>query len=220
MTDCRTWAHFNVDLLNNGITRAGQPALWFQAFTCPCRKPETLGADPTCPVCDGRGSRWDAGVAVQIGFATPQATREFDLPTAWVNGDAMITLPTDSPAYHAGEYDRFVLTETTYRYSSILSRGTTDTLPYHRIACVERVWMIANGQPITLREYVDYRLDENRLVWLTNAVPVGTQYAVQYRAMAEYFVFKDLVQDHHAFGDALPRKVHVRVMSLFGQGSL
>lgn len=44
---------FDVQAFDDAIISHGIPAIWQQAFICPCIDPVTYAADPLCPICHG-----------------------------------------------------------------------------------------------------------------------------------------------------------------------
>lgn len=212
---------FSVCGFNAMLALAGQPATWERALVCPCRTTRTGGADPACAVCQGRGFIWESPQAVTIGLNGVNLRREWAPFSQWENGDIVAIIPSDSPAYRAGEYDRFTLTQAVLPLTMILTRGVNDTLKYRTIQSVLKVWAIVNGAKKEFVEVVagegDYTLNGNTFAWVTNELQPGQQYSVLFEAHPEYGVYKDLLHDRPIGGQALPRRVHLRHMPLLLQ---
>jgi len=213
-----TGVHFSVDGFNRFLGGRGSAATWERAKLCPCRTKRTGGSNVACVVCGGEGYTWEPPIDTVVGVSGMNGTRQFAMFAEWEKGDAVCTIPSDSAAYGAGEYDRITLTQASYRWTNLLTRGSADTLKYRQVEKIVQVWAVIGAAEVTFTPDVDYRLDGHTVTWLTGTLPVGTQYAVMYVARPEYFVFKDFVQDRpHDGGLALPRRVHLRLMELFRQ---
>ncbi|MDO8357313.1 MAG: hypothetical protein Q7U76_13060 [Nitrospirota bacterium] len=195
----------------------GQTALWQQAQLCPCRNASTGGANVKDPVCGGTGYLWAAPIACSIAVEGMTTHREYAMTTECEKGDLVATLPSNSPAYQAGEYDRLTLTQSSIRLNHILVRGTNDKLRYRSPIAIAQVFGLVNGVKTLLLPTADYTLSGQTIVWNSPRLPVGSQYSVLYTANPEYFVYKELVMDRPHGGRSLPRKVHLRLMELFGR---
>ena len=208
---------FNVDSLNTMLSNLGQMAHWQQAQLCPCRSATSGGPNVKDPVCAGTGYLWSNPISCKIALEGMNTGREFAMTTGWEKGDIMATLPSNSPAYQAGEYDRLTLIQSSIRINHLLTRGGNDYLRYRSPIDIVEVFAIVGGQKRVLTPNVDFSLIGHAISWNTNVIPVGTQYSILYTAHPEYFVFKELVMDRPHGGRALPRKVHLRLMELFGR---
>lgn len=208
---------FNVDGLNNMLSSLGQTAQWQQARICPCRSSTSGGANVNDPVCGGTGYLWSNPIACKIALEAMNTGREYAMTAEWEKGDIVATLPSDSPAYQAGEYDRLTLTQSSLRINHILTRGVNDALRYRHPISIEEVFSVVGGAKTILTPNLDFSLIGNAISWNTNVIPVGTQYSITYTAHPEYFFYKELVMDRPHGGRSLPRKVHLRLMELFGR---
>lgn len=209
---------FSVEGFNAFLANLGQAATWERASLCPARSLRTGGADVTCPVCGGTGYLWSAPQAVTVGITAMRSEREYAAPSEWEQGDVIATIGSDSPAYAAGPFDRFRLTQAALRFNHILVRGVNDTLKYRAPVSLIEVWAIVGGAKTVLTAGTDFNLVGNTIVWVSGTVAAGQQYSVTYTARPEYFVFRDLVQDRpHEGGLALPRKVQLRLMELLAR---
>lgn len=208
---------FNVDSLNNMLSNLGQTAQWQQAQLCPCRSASSGGADVKDPICGGTGYVWLDAMACKIAVEGMNTSREFGMTNEWEKGDLVATLPSDSAAYQAGEFDRLTLTQSSLRLNHILVRGNNDKLRYRSPIAIAQLFAIIGGVKTVLAPTVDYTLSGNTIVWNSSTLPVGERYSVIYTAHPEYYVYKELVMDRPHGGKSLPRKVHLRLMELFGR---
>lgn len=195
----------------------GHRAHWLQSTLCPCQNTHTGGADLTCSLCGGVRFLWSDPVEVVIGVQTQQQRRRWAPMTEWLEGDAIVTIPPESPAMDAKEYDRFVILDARYPYVAILKRDTKDIVKHALIHRVNAVWAIINDARVDFIEDVDYRINGNQVVWLTGTLPSAQQYTIEYDAAPEYYVYQELSRSRIYFRRAMPRMVHVRLMDLFSQ---
>ena len=206
---------FNVDRMNAFLQSIGMNATWARVSKCPCLAERTGGVDVSCPVCDGLGYLWQTPTAVVLGISSMNGTRQYAMFSEWQKGDLVCTIPSNSAAYDAGEFDRIVLTQGQYLWDEVHKRGLNDRLKYTSIKEVIEVWAIVGGVKTVLVAETDYHLNGATIEWLTSTVENGQQYAVKYKAAPEYFIFHNLVQDRPQEGKPLPRRVQLRLMDLF-----
>lgn len=198
---------------NQFLAEIGQLAGWRKAYPCPCRDPRSGAAAPGCPQCYGLGTYWDAAVEARIALTGQKSRLEWAKLGLWESGDLAVTLPSDSPAYAAGQFDRFILSQSTVPFSTILRPG--DRLRGNALSIDSATWFVdgslVTGDPPGLD-------DDNGLVW-ASPPPDGAQVALTGRRHPEYFVLQNDPQDraHHG-GRDLPRLVQLRLFDLFGRG--
>jgi len=208
---------FCPDRLNTMLQLIGQAATWERASRCPCRSTRTGGADVACVVCKGVGWIWDAPQPCSFGVSGSTPSRKFAAFAEWEDGDVLLTIPSDSPAYDMGERDRITLTDSSLRSAEVLTRGTQDTLRYRKPIAILTVWAIVNTIRKEYYESIDYLMDGPTIRWLTDPFPAGQPYSVLYRARPEYFVYRELAGDRPMGGRSMPRKVHVKLMELWNR---
>ena len=206
---------FNVNQLDQMLNNLGQDATWELAEVCPCKSTRTGGANVTCQVCNGNGLVWNVAIQCRVALEAMSSQREFAMLGMWEKGDIMISLPTDSAAYGAGEWDRFTLLNSTLRIDQVLMKGTNDTLKYSAIVSIESLWAIVAGMRTDFTQGIHFTLNGNVITWLGTPIPIGTQYSVLYVTHPQYFCYRDLVMDRQHGSQNLPRKVHARLMELF-----
>jgi hypothetical protein len=199
--------------LLNGL---GQLTGLRRAHDCPCRDEHSGAARPDCPACAGIGVIWDAAVDAMVALAGQKVQRGWAQFGFYEQGDVVLTLPSDSPAYDMGERDRVVFLQSTTPFSVTRTRTGAEKLDFP-VATVEAVlWLDGNG----LR--VDGGLPavaaDGSLTWASGAPPAQTQYSITGRRRPEYFCWGDFPQDraHHG-GRTLPRRVVLRRFDLFGR---
>lgn len=208
--------HICADRLEAMLEQFAQRVEWERALKCPCRSTRTGGALPDCPVCVGNGWLWESPVEVSMPVQKMQTSRKWAAQTEWEQGDLLVTVLPSSEAYNLAEYDRLTLLESVLTLSHVLTRGSADRLKYRNPTGLE-AWTIAGNVKTDLVEGVDYSVTAGAITWLTNVVPAGGQYSVRYQAHPQYFVYRELVSDRRVGGDAMPRKVQVRLMDLMNR---
>ena len=208
---------FNPRAMDNMVNSLGQPVTWQRALLCPCRASRTGGADVTCTVCGGNSYTYDDPIETRVALQEMKTSRQWAQFSEVERGDILCTIPTDSLAYEAGEYDRITYGDGSLRVTHVLKRGENDTLKYHFPIAIIKVWAVINNAIVSVDRYTDFTLTGNVLTWITSTIPVGQAYSVLYTAKPEYFVFRDLVTDRQHGGVALPRKVQLRLMDLMSR---
>jgi hypothetical protein len=220
----------SVARFNTMLRDVGQDVSWRRSSLCPCRDRASGAAVPGCPVCGGRGVTWQAPTAAWAGMTGVKAAREWAAFGLWESGDVVMTVPSDSPFYEAGEFDRCVLLESTEPFQEILVRGENDVIP-SPVRSIDRVFWLdptgaaeidgsipAQAADLSLFWFGLYLTwpdgvgqvqvtfptgaGELPIAWPNDgaAPPVGTQYCVRGRRHPEYFLFKDFPQDRAHYG--------------------
>lgn len=197
------------------LHHVGQRLTWRRAFACPCINPHSGAADVNCPHCSGKGRLWSAPVSSISGIAGAKVQREWAQFGNWESGDVVLSLPSDTPAYDMGSFDRVLLTDSSSPFSMVIKPGAA--LPYPG-ATIDRVFWI---DPAT-REIVDGGIPivgaDGAMTWASGAPPAGMFFTVTGRRHPEYFCWGEYPQDrsHHS-GARLPRRVVLRRFDLYGR---
>lgn len=164
----------------------------------------------------------------------------------WESGDVVLTIPSDSPLYEAGEHDRLVMTDSSEPFSTLATDRTprpvitgdqlaptvddTDRLGdgWQAVtvkigfapSSISRIIWKEPGTEALVEGAIPTVTGGDSLTWSrpTGCPPVGVQFSITGRRHQEYYLFRDLPQDraHHG-GAALPRRVAARRFDLFGQ---
>lgn len=199
----------------------GQDFGWRRAYACPCVNPHSGAAKSNCPLCNGKGRTWDDEVPGKAGIVGRDQMKDFASFGVWDQGDIMLSIPSDSPLYAIGQFDRVSATNRSEPFSLNMIRGMNDKIR-HKIIEIERVfWLnpaatgvddaiIVGGIP-TLQS-------DGSLVWAEDPPPPGVTYSLTGRRVPEYFCYIDLPSDRPMhFGKPLPRRVVLRRFDLFGR---
>jgi len=207
---------FNAGWFNAHLADMGQDFLWRRSSMCPCVNQNSGAAKHNCQYCSGKGRSWAPGVAVKAGMASEKVLRQWAQFGRWESGDAVLSVPENSPLYNAGQFDRVTMLNATDRFSLVLIRGQNDKIHFP-VKHVDRVFWINSSDAIV--EGGNAAVDSGgNLSWVSGAPPVGTQYSITGERFSEYFMYDDIPGDrNHHYGSRLPRKMVIRRFDLFGR---
>lgn len=207
-------AHFN-DLL----ARVGQKVKWRRAHDCPCVDKANGGVPAAdCRVCRN-GKVWMDAEAGVIGLTSQKVNKQWAQFGLWEKGDVVCTLPSDTPVYRMGEFDRVLFENSTAPFSIVRTMETPLKLEFNP-HCIDRVFWLNEAKDAVVEGRIPEILEDGTLKWRTGAPADGTQITISGRKHPEYFCFMDFPQDraHHG-GKALPRKVVLRLFDLYGRAA-
>ena len=210
----------NPSRFNQVIRTLGQRVLWSKAYRCPCRSTSSGQPRAGCPVCTGKGVIWDNPIAAITGVAGMQVQRQWAAFAQWESGDVVLSVPSDSRLYEAGEFDRVRMIQSSEPFSSILFHDVLDRLPF-TIVDIDRVfWLQPPANSTIVNGTIPRIAADGTLEWLgvsDIAPPAAVQYNVTGRKRPEYYVFGSFPQDRaHSMGQRLPRRIVARKFDLFG----
>lgn len=200
---------------NAMLNEMGQTVAWRRAYDCPCRDAYSGAARPDCPSCRGKGVAWATAVNGIVAVSGQKVQQAWAKMGMYEEGDQVLTLPSDSPLYAMGGYDRVEMAQSSIPFSRTLVRSGSEGLPFH-VERIERCfWLDGDGDPA---EGGIPTVVAGVLTWATDAPPNGMQYSLTGRQRPEYFVLRDFPQDRaHYGGQTLPRRVVTRRMDLFAR---
>jgi hypothetical protein len=205
----------NPDRFNRFLAKMGQDVTWSRAIDCPCRSAYSGGADPACPSCHGVGQHWDRPTGATIALTGQKVQRAWAQFGQWEQGDVTVSLPSDSPAYAMGEYDRVLFSDSSEPFSESYVRGREQPLRYPIVRLDRAVVRDADGfiTPISLPEVID-----NAFVWTQGGPAPGQSYSISGRKRPEYYCYQNFPQDRaHHQGRELPRVVVLRRFDLLNR---
>jgi hypothetical protein len=197
----------------------GQLFLWRRAYVCPCSTEYSGAASETCPVCGGKGRTWGEPTEGHAGMTGQGLKRRYAEFGRFEPGDAMLTIPEDSPLYYMGEFDRVLMLNSSSPFSLVLRRGVNDRLFYTDVDNIDRVFWLdpADGATIIDGTIPDVA-EDSTLIWAPgDGPPDGVQYSVTGIATDEFFVYLEIPSNRNAGTGPLPKKVIVRKWDLFGR---
>lgn len=208
----------NPSAFNAHLASIGQQVTWRQSHNCPCINLNSGAAKPGCPVCGGRGRFWDAAKNGVIGIANQGTQKRWAQMGRYEAGDAVVAVPSDSPVYDAGQFDRIAMLNSTDRFSLSLVRGAQDERLFVQVQSVDRVFWLTNGGLPLVDGGIPAVAANGVLTWASGAPPAGVTYTIEGSKFSEYFVFDSMPSDRNEHsGAALPRKIVLRNFDLYGR---
>ncbi|MBT9099986.1 hypothetical protein KFZ76_19995 [Methylovulum psychrotolerans] len=209
-----TPAYLNPLLFNQLLNQVGQAVAWRRAVACPCVSRDSGQPRVDCAQCFGAGHIWGEPTAAQAGVisgAQAQALEGFGLLDV---GDVVLSIPSDSPLYAIGGYDRVQLCNRTEPFSLVLVAGLNGV--DFVVAQVDSVvWLDSTD---TLVSGSVPEVEGGRLRWQGLVPPDGVAYTLTGRRYPEYYCYQDQPVDRpHQFGASLPRRVALKRYGLLGR---
>jgi hypothetical protein len=208
-------AHFNSQL-----QEMGQKMLWRRAQLCPCRDPHSGGANPECPICAGRGVAWGQNIPAHAGVVGAKAMRAFGDFARWEDGDVVISIPSNSPLWGAGENDRVIFTDGHEPFQIQMTRNQGVSVPFAAERIDRCFWLGPNGSAVIECSLPRVDPSTRALNWAdqSTAPDPGAQFTLSGRKRPEYFLYKDIpVSRGHFMGLALPKRAVLKKFDLFGR---
>ena len=199
--------------LNGLFNGFAQRIAWRRSHECPCRDPRSGAADRNCPLCGGVGHTWDDPIEGLAAISGQKVQQNWAKLGMWQDGDQVMSLPSDSPLYHAGKWDRFDMLDSTAPFSIVLQPGRALIM---KPVSIDTAFYLAGGARVYLEPP---EVDEGGvLVWLEQAPPSDAQVTLSGRKVPVYSVLSEFPQDRaHHRGLPLPRRVVARVFDLAGR---
>lgn len=208
----------SVAVFNRQLNQMGQTMLWRSSMLCPCRSELTGGADVDCPTCNGLGVFWNPAVQAVAGVVGAKARRQFDSYAAWEDGDVLLSVPSNSPLWHAREKDRVSLIQGDEPFQIVLEHTGTERLQWP-IRAIERCFWLRAGDRSVVKGTLPRVHPRTLVVSWTNpadAPEPGTQYTLQGTMFPEYFVWRDIpISRAHFQGGDYPKRLLLKRFSLF-----
>lgn len=195
----------------------GQSFVLQRSASCPCLDVASGTPKPNCRQCKGIGWIYGAPITGNSGVAGQKIQREWALFGLWQSGDVVLTIPSDSPLYNMGPYDKVVMFNSSEPVSFVRKRGIDDLqiVPW---VSIDRVFWLTGPNQTLVEGTIPKIADSGALTWSGTVPPAGAQYSITGRRHPSYFMFHDLMQDRsHHFGETLPRRVVLRKIDLLGR---
>lgn len=202
---------------NAWLNNIGQTFAWRRSYMCPCIEDHSGAANDRCGLCGGRGRIWDQPINGKSGIAGQKVQRGWKEYGYYEDGDVVLTIPSDSPIYDAGEGDRLTMVNSSMPFSTTMTRGLDDVFTLYDVVSIDRVFWKGPNEEVVEGSIPEVQPD-GTLVWSGAAPQPGTMFSVTGRKRPDYFMFQDFPQDraHHG-GLDLPRRVVLRKWDLFGR---
>ncbi|GAN83807.1 hypothetical protein NO263_03455 [Gluconacetobacter entanii] len=196
----------------------GQNISWEPSAPCPCIGGTLNAPQPNCPQCHGIGHIWFAAQAAWSAMTSMKLVRQWAQYGEWMSGDIVMSIPSDSPFFAAGEYDRVTLSQSSEPFGRTITVGENDRLAFTPLSIDRVFWLSADGSEIITGGIPVVNAD-GTLTWPADLpVPAaGQTFTMTGRRSPLYFLFRDFPQDReHASGLQLPRRVVLRKFDLLG----
>lgn len=212
---------FNPGAFDRHLASIGQKIVWRRSYACACVNPNSGAPDPKHALCLGKGRIWVEGVPTVVGVARQDVNSEWAKAGLWENGDAVLSIPQNSPMWEAGQFDRITMLNAEDSFSMPLVRGApTEKLLFTPVR-IDRVFWL---HPQNKAEIVEGRAP----VFGADGVPswpggegeppAGVSYSITGTKYDEYFLYDMHVSDRNQHsGMRLPKKVVARRWDLFGR---
>lgn len=207
--------HLNPAAFNTFLGGAvRQDVLWRRADKCPCVSPDSGHASQNCPACGGQGWIWGEGKQAWSGVQGLKPNTAVAMFGAWDDSDSLFTIPSDSPLYAAGRYDRIQMGDATAPFSAVIVPGVVERLS-GSVTTIDRVFWLDGA---TVVEGPTPDVDRfGKLTWGGAEPPEGVNFTVTGRKRIEMFLFNDLPGSRNSGVTGLPRKVAARRFDLLGR---
>lgn len=195
-----TSMHFNIPEQRQFVTSHGISATWYKNVPCPCLDRVNGSNRPECPLCGGFGRNYYDPQTIEA-LVTSLSFEKSLLASGTI--DEVLINCTVSDQYAIADHDRFILGNEIIVELELLKRGalraggaSAERLTYRYP--VEVVYAIDFQDLAHQSVYVpgtdlDLVADPSGYIrqihWLTTGPTTGTQYAIRYRARAEFVVF-------------------------------
>jgi len=205
--------NFEPSEFNAFLNNIGQDVMWRRARACPCVNPNSGQAAFTCPHCDGKGRIWMAEVAARTGVAGGSVQKQWVNFGMYAEGDIVVSVPSDSPMYAIGPFDRVLFLNRTEPFSQNIVKGVNEVI---RFAVVELETVLYIDGDNVVDAPLPLIMSDGTLDWSGVELPDGVTFSITGRRRAEYYAFPSTAWDrpHHA-GAALPRKVVLRRFDMY-----
>lgn len=200
---------------NRMLNQMGQTFAWRKSFACPCVNKNSGQAKPNCPHCSGKGRLWSKAVQGDAGIVSRSKMREFATFGVWDQDDIMLSIPSDSPLYDMGQFDRISALNRSEPFSINMVRGLNDVIKFPVLQVDRVIWM----ENDIIRDVALPTVNEDGTIsWDDGAPPAGVTFSITGRRTPEYFCYQELPTDRPLhFGEKLPRRVALRRFDLFGR---
>jgi hypothetical protein len=200
-------AAFN-KLLNN----LGQDFIWSKALACPCLTADSKQPRYDCPHCDGKGRLWQNPTAAKSGVVSREQMKKMAGFGLYDSGDILLSIPSDSPLYAVGLYDKVQSVNRTEPFSIAFTPNGNSTIKFTPVSIDSVVWLDSETNALingTLPNIIN-----GQLTWITPP-PVGVVYTLTGRRTVDYYCYEEIPLDRaHHFGKDLPRRVVLRRLEL------
>lgn len=207
---------FSPQNFNNLLNKRAQRFLFSKGYACPCLNPNSGQALYNCAHCSGKGRVWGVAVggsAAVVGRDVVKKRVDFG---TWDAGDIMLSIPSDSPIYAMGQFDRLVAVDRSEPFSINFVAGVNEVMRFIPVS-IDRVFWLDSVTNNFVEGDIPIINADGTLTWGTICPPAKTTYSLTGRRRPEYYCYNENPLDRpHQQGSALPRVVSARRFDLFG----
>lgn len=210
------------------VSDRGLNVLWERSWYCPCRNPETLQPDPTCPICSGRGVAYDPAVETDVAIQSQEkGIVSMDLGL-YDSGTAIGTTYLDEAISFR---DRITLPDVKIYQSMIFDvtskRVKNGMYLYYDVHKLNMVRGTIKGEHgINLTEGEDFRMDYERNIFYPEEHLLGTNVSLSIETILRYIVIDLLKENRYQYTEKnlgvenrkfeeLPRKLLLKREDIF-----
>lgn len=198
------------------LGQIGETFSWRRAFACPCVSRNSGQPNSACVHCAGKGRLWGGAVAGEAGTVSRSKMRDLAPFGMFDQDDIMLSIPSNSPLYEMGQYDRIAALNKSEPFSQNVVRGLNDVLRFD-VLSVDRVFYY-NAQDVQTEIALPTVNADGTIVWEVESPPAGVTYSITGRRIPEYYCYMEIPTDRPMqFGDRLPRRVTLRRFDLYGR---
>jgi hypothetical protein len=207
---------FNSGKFNTFLGGIGQNVRWRRAYACPCFDENSGAATYGCPACAGKGHIWNDPVDCVVGVPSQKVQAQWAQFGQWEDGDALVTVGSDSPMYAAGRFDRVLFMNASDAFSQPLLHDGTERLNLP-VSAISRVFWL-DAQSRIVEGGIPVVNADGSLTWGAGAPPLGVKFTISGTKFSEYFVFNSLPNDRNEHqGMPLPTRMQLRRFDLLGR---
>jgi hypothetical protein len=202
---------------NRLLNKIGQDFLYRKAYACPCVSPTSGAANAICQICFGKGRYWLAPVPAVAGVASQKVQIAWAQFGLYEKGDTLLSIPSDSPMYSMGQFDRALALNGISQFSQVYTRGSEDRLNFTPVK-IDRVFWLNSDLTATIDGTIPAVDASGNMTWVSGGPPTGTIYTVSGSRYDEFYCFMDDPNNRmEQHGSQLPRRVVMRAFDLFGR---
>lgn len=123
------------------LNQHGRPTLWEKSSACPCRNnAQTSQPNAMCPVCNGLGTEWYDGQAINVIYDNLESNRDTMIAFGtWTFGTARLTMRSE---YRPGPRDRYTLLSSVMLFTERRVRRAVRERPRYPIATIKTDLMV------------------------------------------------------------------------------
>lgn len=200
---------------NELLAGIGQRCGWRRSYACPCVSVLSGSASTTCAFCSGKGRIWEDPVPTVLGKTGSDVLKKWAQFGQYDEGDTVMIVGSDSPAYAMGAFDRVLMLDQTEPFSMNLTQGVNARIPWP-VVSVDKVLAIVQGALVNFG-LPDISQD-GVIEWPTGGPPPSAVYSLSGRRPVEFFAWTNQPFDRpHQLGEPLPRRIVMKRFDLFGR---